>query len=380
MGVVKRGHVLWLVAAFAMSAAGLFYLWHARWLVGLGSVGVAVLSFAWYLAPGRRLAFVFAAVALSTVGTAAFVAGLDLYLHHRFARTGGYNIWGYRGDVAGRKAPGERRIAVLGGSVAFGYGVGVDETLPYYLQQSMRQRAPAGAPPVTVLNLGWNSEGAHSFRYTLRDYAYLQNDAAVLYSGYNDLGDNNQVFRHQSAVFRLTGYLPILPIIPLREWLHIGNLSDTSKGRIVFKPGLADQYATEAADTALRISQALEQQLGKLAPPDVSALAGRQQGLDDWQYYLGAVKEAVTTARVQGMRAIVVTEPYISARHVRQQTALARMLEVEFGADTRVAYINAGRTIDLHDRALCYDGMHLTAAGNRTVADWLAPRLRSVLD
>ena len=378
--MVRRGHLLWMAAFVVLLATGAIYLWQGRWLVGLGSLGFAGLSFAWYVAPGRRLAFVFAAVALLTIGTVAFVAGLDLYLHRRFARTGGYNVWGYRGDVAGRKAQGERRLAFLGGSVAFGYGVAVDETIPYYLQQNMRHQMPAGARTVRVINLGWNSEGAHSFRYTLNDYAYLQNDAAVLYSGYNDLGDNNQVFRHQSAVFRLTGYLPILPIIPLREWLHIGNLSDTSKGRIVFKPGLADQYATEAADTALRISQALEQQLGKLAPPDVSALAGRQQGLDDWQYYLGAVKEAVTTARVQGMRAIVVTEPYISARHVRQQTALARMLEVEFGADTRVAYINAGRTIDLHDRALCYDGMHLTAAGNRTVADWLAPRLRSVLD
>lgn len=372
-----RGHLLWAVSAAALSIASATFLWQGRWLVGLGSLGLAALSCAWYLVPGRRLAFAFAAIALSVSGTMAFVAGVDLYLHHRFASTGGYNIWGYRGEVVGRRTAGDRRVEFLGGSVAFGYGVAENETIPFYVQQNLRRQMPTA--PVTVINLGWNSEGAHSFRYTLRDYVYLKSDAAILYSGYNDLGDNNQVFRHQSAVFRLTGYLPILPIIPLREWLHVDNLSDTAKGKIVFTPGLTDQYATEAADTALRISQALEQQLGKLARNDVAAPAGLQQGLDDWQYYLAAVHDAVVTARVQGLQAIVVTEPYVSARHVRQQAALARMLETEFANDPRVRYLNAGRTVDLHDRSLCYDGMHLTVAGNRQVAAWLAPELQKVL-
>ena len=363
----------------AASLAALVFLWRGRWLVGLGSAWLVLLIVFWR-SPSRRVMFAMLTVLLSTVGTLAFVAGLDLYLHHRFAQTGGYNIWGYRGDVVGRKPPGERRVEFLGGSVAFGYGVAVDETIPSYLQQDIRsQMASAGRPAVTVLNLGWNSEGAHSFGYTLKDYEHLKSDVAVLYSGYNDLLYlNNQAFRHQSAVFRLTGYLPILPIIPLRDWARIKNLSDTAKGTIVFTPGLADRYATEAADTALRISQALERQLGRLVPSDVAA-APQEQAPQDWQYYVRSLHAAVAVALAQGQQVFVVTEPYISNRHVQQQAAAAHMLESDFAHEPRVHYVNAGRAIDLHDRALCYDGMHLTPAGNRRVAAWLAPELLKVL-
>ena len=75
----------------------------------------------------------------------------------------------------------------------------------------------------------------------------------------------------------------------------------------------------------------------------------------------------------------VVTEPYINERHVDQQDAVAGMLQADFGHEPRVHYVNAGTAIDLRDRTLCYDGMHLTAAGNRRVASWLAPELLKVL-
>ena len=70
----------------------------------------------------------------------------------------------------------------------------------------------------TVVNLGYNNEGAYSFTFTLNDYLSLRYDLAVLYEGYNDLmadprAPNFSVFRHDSPVFRLTGYLPIFPIV-----------------------------------------------------------------------------------------------------------------------------------------------------------------------
>lgn len=370
-----RGHPAWIAGSALMAVAAAVFLLQGRWLVGLGSVVLAVLWCAWYLAPGRRLAFAMAAMALSTAGTLAFVAGIDLYLHHRFARSGGYNIWGYRGAAVGSKQPGERRIVMLGGSVAFGYGVAADETIPAYLQQDL---VTASRSPVTVVNLGWNSEGAHSLRYTLKDYESLHSDVAILYSGYNDLSYNNHVFRRESAVFRLTGYLPILPIIPLRQWLWLDNLGDTAKGKVVFKPGLAETYATEAADTALRISQALEEQLGKLSTANVTKMP-RQRSAYDWTYYVAAVRDGVKVALDEGQQVFVVTEPYIDERHVDQQDAVAGMLQNDFGREPRVHYVNAGTAIDLRDRTLCYDGMHLTAAGNRRVAARLAAELLKVL-
>jgi lysophospholipase L1-like esterase len=372
----SRGHLAWLVAAVVLAVAAIAYLAQVRWLMGAGTLGLSAIALAWYLVPGRRLAFALAAVALSSAGTVTFVAGLDLYMHHRYARTGGYNVWGYRGDAIGARSADERRVEMLGGSVAFGYGVDVDETIPAQLQRFLNH--DTGSARRVVVNLGWNSEGAYSFQYTLKDYAYLHSDVAILYSGYNDLLNfNNQVFRHQSAVFRTTGYLPILPVIPLTAWLRLGSLGSQDSTKVVFTPKLTDKYATEAADTALRISQALERQLGKLAPEDIGVVPAGKPA--DWQYYVQAVRAAVTVALGQGKQVVVVTEPYISDRHVDQQNAVAAMLRDEFGGERRVHYLNAGRTVDLHDRALCYDGMHLTAAGNRAVAEWLAPRIAEVL-
>ena len=43
---------------------------------------------------------------------------------------------------------------------------------------------------------------------------------------------------------------------------------------------------------------------------------------------------------------------------------LAAMLQRRFGGDRRVRYVNLGPTVDLSDRALSFDDMHLTAPGN----------------
>ena len=379
MPQATRGHIAWLGAGGALAVAAIPFLVQGRWLVGLGTLGLTLLSLAWYLVPGRKLAFALGAVALSTTGTLVSVAGLDLYMHHRYARGGGYNIWGYRGDALARKQHGERRVEMLGGSVTFGYGVSSDETIPAYLQAALnRGAADRHAPPTAVANLGWNSEGAYSFQYTLKDYEYLHSDVVIFYSGYNDLGMNTQIFRHESAVFRLTGYLPMLPIIPLTNWLRRDTLGTTNQGKVIFTPRLSDQYATEAADAALRISQALERQLGRLVPGEIgSARKGPQP--ETWQYYLQTLRAAITVALAQGKHVLVVTEPWISDTHVEQQEAVAEMMGTEYGKDPRVRYRNAGLMIDLHDRAMCWDGMHLTAAGNKFVAEWLAPDVEEIL-
>lgn len=362
--------------------------WKGRWLwavlFGLLSVGVQLLR----LPLKKQIGFGLLAMLLSTAATLALVAGLDLYLHRRYANTGGYNIWGYRGPVAASKRPGERRMVMLGGSVAFGYGVSSDQTIPAKLEPLLQAARPQ--TPVSVVNLGWNSEGAYSFAFTLKDYAYLKYDAAILYSGYNDWMLNNQVYRHQSAIFRATGYLPIMPIVPLVDWLRVRDLSKRGD-RVVFKPNLADRSSSEAAQTALRVSAALERQLDKLVP-DQPPQATHTDGTcgDRWDYYCGCVQRGIDYALQQGAHVFVVSEPYATRTskagpaghlaegwkvHIEQQRTLANMLKVRYGQEKRVHYINMGPAVDLADPELCYDGLHLTAAGNRQLAEHLAPEI-----
>src|SRR5689334_6958548 len=162
----------------------------------------------------RWLLFAAATIAIATGAATALLFVVDVYLHGRYERSAGFNVWGYRGASVGGKKPGEYRVVVLGGSAAYGYGVSSDEAIPAILEQSLRRRVHS--PVFTVVNLGYNNEGAYSFKATLDDYAWLGYDLALLYEGYNDLSldrTNTQVFRHDSPVFRLTGYLPIFPII-----------------------------------------------------------------------------------------------------------------------------------------------------------------------
>src|ERR1700704_329105 len=130
----------------------------------------------------RRVALKAATAVVSTSVIVSILLGADLYLHHKH----GMNLWGYRGPAVGQKQPGEKRIVVLGGSTAWGFGLSAGQDFPGQLQRRFAERTrTAGDPLIRVLNLSFNNEGAYSFKYTLNDYKYLGYDAIVLYGGYN---------------------------------------------------------------------------------------------------------------------------------------------------------------------------------------------------
>src|SRR4030095_17077275 len=146
----------------------------------------------------------------------------------------------------------ELRVAFLGGSTAFGYGVSWRETIPMYLEASLRSQVGAGRPG-NIATLGSPTAGAYSLRYTLEDYQYLHSDIVCLYEGYNDLmADPGRpyinVFRRGSPVFRLTGYMPIFQVV-FREKASVLLYGDTNgiykraRGEPVtaFKPDVASR-------------------------------------------------------------------------------------------------------------------------------------------
>jgi len=331
----------------------------------------------------KRIVFALAAALLPFVLLSFALLATDIYLHRRFARTGGFNVWGYRGPIASRKAADEYRAVMLGGSTVFGYGVPWDEAIPRQLEVALRQRARR---PMSVVNLGYNNEGAYSFAFTLADYKYLKYDLVILYEGYNDMmgdpnGPNLSVFRHDSPVFRLTGYLPIFPLV-FREKAAVlltgsaGSLYAASRdNRTVFRPGLATRTTAEILNAAAGIGESLERQLGR-----VSAEPQRQiDRADDsgcrapWAEYCRSVQRAVRLALDMNRQVLVVGQPLLTfrdlgARHRSQQTAIAEMIASRFGGDPRVRFVDIGSSVSVSDPALSFDQMHLTAAGNRAVA------------
>jgi lysophospholipase L1-like esterase len=347
----------------------------------------------------RKILFALITFVLIGVVTCGAVLALDVYLHHRVQYVAGVNVWGYRGAPLGKKRPGEIRIAAIGGSTVFGFGLPWNESWPYYLGDAINATR-SGRAPVTVVNLGVPTDSARTFVATMDDYAYLKYDVAILYEGYNDLGldvgapkkqnvtipevGHYLAWRHQSPVFRWTGYFPIFPLV-LNEkammLLHGGDLNAAYGSKeIVFRPGLATRAAAGAMKAAADVGARLEERFGKLTTNGPVLSTATDETCGRWSQYCGAMDDAVRHALDRGQRVIVVTQPYLSDLHVDQQQALASNLQQRFHDDRRVRYVNLGRLVDLRDPQLAFDGMHLVAPANEKIAHALLPNVLELLE
>lgn len=253
-------------------------------------------------------------------------------------------------------------MAILGGSTTWGFGLRAGQDFPALLQSELNQ--VQAAFPIKVVNLGFNGDGAYSFKYTLRDYDYLECDAVVLYSGYNDLsGPNFYVFRHRSPVFGWTGYLPLLPELTVDKLSVWAQQLRGGNEKVVFQPPDLSRNSPDPFPKPAGTAKDSNQKSAE--PPSVVTIP------PEWQFYCEQVSEAVQLALQKGRRVLLVTEPYINDQHVAQQKALEAMIQVRFPNQTHLQYLNLGRTVDLRDKSLCWDGMHLTEEGNRRIANAL---------
>ena len=332
------------------------------------------------------------AILLSVCAAVVVLLAADLYAHSRVERSAGVNRRGYRGPVAPRKAPGEQRIVMLGGSTVFGWDVEWNDTIPALLERALQ----ASQPAVRVINLGFIGEGAYAFLPTLQDFAALEYDAAILYEGDNDLlGDarpNTDLWRHGSPVFRATGYFPILPMV-LSEKAKALRHSDVAAGyraargepdATAFRPGLARRASAATLDAAAAVTGSLGRQLDRLSGgARVDAPAGVTGCSPPWRHYCEWVHAAVQHGIDHNKAMLVVAQPLLktdrSSVHRAQQDALAGMMARRFSGHPLVRHVDLRAAVDLSRRDIAFDGMHLTPAGNRMIASALLEPVRQAL-
>jgi hypothetical protein len=250
----------------------------------------------------------------------------------------GVNQWGYRHDARGSKEPGERRIAVVGGSSAFEAGRSYGLTMAGQLFIELRQAGAQARQEYSVVNLSEPRAGADTYVRTLRDYAFLDPDVVLVADGYDTLSGEPPHGRDRSLVFRATGYLPILPAALLHRpaWL-----SDPDEG----------------------IAAILRDESG--APDDVSCEGASAS-------YCASMADTVRAAQAAGHAVAVVSLPTVSKRQGRQQRSLGDTLTRAFGGDPRFLYLDLGQSVDLSDRVHSPDGIHRSDVGNHVVAQRIA--------
>jgi hypothetical protein len=267
---------------------------------------------------------------------------LDLWMHRRVEEVGGVNKWGYRGPVAKRKQSGDLRVVVLGGSGTFGRGVLADQTFAASLGRYVRQgwRPVHLEVPVSAVNLAAPLDGPSSFAQTLHDYLYLRPDVAIFVAeAETRAGPSSEApegWRRTSTVFRYTGYMPLLPAA---LW---GNTEPPV-------PAAAEDADTMASGA-----------------------------------YCDAIVRAVDSALANGTRALVVSAPYptaaaTDAAAVDLHRGLAAALQLRFTSSQSVRYVDLGRLLDMQDKTMSFDGVHLTGFGHEQIAEALTVPLLEVL-
>jgi hypothetical protein len=340
------------------------------------------------LSRAKKLLFALTAMALSFVAMTLVLLAADLILHYRAERSAGLNRYGYRGPVAPSKAPGELRVVMLGGSTVFGYGVAWNESIPFVLETRLRERINR---PIRVVNLGFNNEGAFAFLPNLEDFAYLDYDLVVLYEGYNDLpGDddvNRAVYRRNSAVYRWTGYYPILPLYleekakMLRHGSDLNAAYETERRQergdasVVFRPNLAQRTTASTVEAIAAMTKALDGQLQekersrKGLPESESALGCKHPHVT----YCDSIAAAVRFARGNGKAVVVVSQPRLPGPrslefHTSQHAMLGGLMARVFGDDRAVVWADLSDLLDLTDPNVTFDAMHLNPQSNAKVA------------
>ena len=133
------------------------------------------------------------------------------------------------------------RLVVLGDSVAFGYGLGDDETLAARLEQALNALQPRPVAARTVAMPGWNHRNA--FRFLLDHYTELAPDIVVYIPIGNDLYDTDGLWEtgHRRAAPDLANPDPLLLVhtLPATPFLRATRaaLADVGKSALLARQG-----------------------------------------------------------------------------------------------------------------------------------------------
>jgi hypothetical protein len=284
---------------------------------------------------------------------------VDMAAHRKVERLGGVNMWGYRGPVMRQRQPNEIRIAIAGGDFAFGWGVAASETLVYGVRQLVAlQIDRPGRPlrPVTAVNLGAAGLPLDGYAGWIERYAELRPDVIVI--ALDPVGHSNtarwRLPDRQSAIFHMTSYSPILPLV-LEEKGALAN------SRLLSAAGAAAAALDRLAGPALDSTAGTTRQNVRANSPEELSAADR------------ASLEKAIRAALSIARGVVVIAPPYPGDAPSTDVALYTSIAAHFAADRRVRFVALGDEPAMYDEGVTLDGFHLSAAGHAAAAEIVTP-------
>ena len=327
----------------------------------------------------RRLVLTALVVQCVVLGGIGLVA-LDLFAHKRVESVAGLNMWGYRGEVAAQKQPREIRIAVIGGTRAFGLGLAATWTTTTVLRQYVRlatDRPGYELRPVVALNLARVSALPDSYLSTITHYAYLKPDYLCIY---DDLGVGGEPsFEKTSGIYAATGYMPMLPLV-LREKAMAWKFGDVVAGYRAERSLIEGRWFKRSAGVALDVSG---RALGAFDRTFARVVANQRV---DWSgavspnLYAATLMNAVGYAAEHARGVVLVVSPAETARQSANLAALMPLIYARLPQHPSVRFISLNDIPTLRDPALRLDEWNFGGDATEVVAKRIAPAMIELIN
>jgi hypothetical protein len=277
--------------------------------------------------------------------------GLDMFAHKRVERLGGVNVWGYRGPVMRQKQSNEIRLGVVGGDLAFGWGVAASETLAPSIRQLVALEVDKPGRPLTIVtavNLGALGLAPDEYHSWITRFAYLRPDVlcVVVDPPNHVLADSRFLPDRRSIAFATFGYSPILPLVAEEKASRIGSRALGSIGMAL-----------------ARMDRALSRDIA--SPRDGS-------------YDRSLVSALGAALRAADAGVVLVLPPHDVDDAGR--AALQRLAFSEVGDNKqRLQIVDLGASPELGGDELRLDQFNFSAGGHARVAERIAPAVLALL-
>jgi len=283
----------------------------------------------------------------------------------------GTNEEGFRfhRDFARQKPEGATRIAVFGGSGAWGTGVGVDQTFSAHMERALAARGVA-APEVLNFGIGGFDSTSELVQLALNALPYRP-DYVVIFDGWNDLAARRFVPHLNEIAARYKTVLDQANFGVSGLRMSIENAFDNTYTGRPFAPLFRYSAEVEGRDHLVRQTAEMDMAREIRRPPE------------EWsaEVYTTNLKSMAGVLEAHGIGLLLVFQPYNATKFENDgwQEEREPYLDFEQGF-FRVCRETDARCYSLDgmfqgpevDGAAFLDIMHLTDFGHRVVGEVLA--------